>query len=376
MLDSRPEESVVRIDSAGEKRKRLPKAAVWAAALAPLLLAAAVAVYVWSQWRPVPASSAPVRVRIEPGMMPDEIARELERAGLIRDARMFWYYLRLKGEGNRFQAGEYELKPGMTPDELIAALNAGNTIRPETVRVTIPEGFTVRQIADRLEESGIADAAAVLGLAADPKAFPHAVIREIPADPRMRWPLEGYLFPETYEWPKGVDETAVLSRMIEEFERRLNALPEGWRSRLDELGLTLHGLVTVASLVEREAALEEERPLVASVIYNRLKRGMLLQIDATVQYLLDEPVERLTERELRIDSPYNTYRYPGLPPGPIASPGMSSIRAALFPAETEYLYYVVKNDGSRGHWFAKTEEEHYRNVRESRKAAEKSAAAP
>ncbi|UUZ86641.1 endolytic transglycosylase MltG [Paenibacillus sp. P26] len=181
--------------------------------------------------------------------------------------------------------------------------------------------------------------------------------------------LEGYLFPETYEWKKDVTPDEIVESMTQELDKKLAELPKDWQSALKQRGLTFHQPLTVASLIEREVALEEERALVSGVIYNRLKQGMPLQIDATVQYLFDKPKERLFEKDLQIESPYNTYLHPGLPPGPIASPSLASIQAALYPAGTKYLYYVTKKDGSKGHLFAETYEQHLKNIAESKKTA-------
>jgi len=154
-----------------------------------------------------------------------------------------------------------------------------------------------------------------------------------------------------------------------ELDRKLDQLPEGWQDLLEERDMTLHDLLTVASLIEREVAVAEERPIVASVIYNRLAKGMPLQVDATVLYALGGTKDRVLDEDLEIDHPYNTYKIPALPPGPIASPSLASIQAALEPEDTEYLYYVTKKDGSRTHLFAKTLQEHQRNIRRSEEAA-------
>jgi UPF0755 protein len=173
------------------------------------------------------------------------------------------------------------------------------------------------------------------------------------------------MFPETYEMKKGSTEEQIIARMLQETDRKLATLPEGWQDAMEESGKSLHEIMTIASLIEREVVVDEERALVSSVIYNRLAEPMRLQIDAAVQYALDEPKERLLTKDLEIDSPYNTYKNDGLPPGPIASPSLASIEAALFPAESDYLFYVTKKDGSQTHLFAKTYNEHLRNIDKS-----------
>src|SRR5690606_27693089 len=177
--------------------------------------------------------------------------------------------------------------------------------------------------------------------------------------------LEGYLFPETYELPADSTANDIMFRLVRELGDKLARLPEGWETRLQETGRSFHELLTVGSRLERD----EERPIVASVIYNRLAKKMNLEIDATVQYALGEHKERLLHEDLKVDSPYNTYLHAGLPPGPIASPGLKSIEAALYPAETKYLFYVTKKDGSGGHLFAETYNGHLRNIERSNETA-------
>jgi UPF0755 protein len=175
------------------------------------------------------------------------------------------------------------------------------------------------------------------------------------------------LFPETYELKKDSTTKDMVLRMASELDKKLAGLPTDWPEKLKQRGLTFHQLMTVASMIEREVVDDEERPLVAGVIYNRMKIGMKLQIDATVQYALDKPKDRLFEKDLLIDSPYNTYKIAGLPPGPIASPSLKSIEAALYPAESNYLFYVTKGDGTQKHVFAETYDQHLKNIADSKK---------
>ncbi|EXX87105.1 hypothetical protein BG53_04860 [Paenibacillus darwinianus] len=341
--------------------------------LLALFLAAAgvVALFVWNGLRPAPEGEK-VTVEVARGSSPFKVADLLKEKGVIRNAFFFKYYLRYRKEGSGFQAGQYELTPGMTHDAIIAKLNAGDTVKAETIRFTIPEGFTVKQIADKLKAESLIDEAEFLKLADNPKAFPwQGAMGGIPKDADIRHRMEGYLFPETYEMDKNSTEKDILTRMLDELDNKLSQLPEGWEGRLEKLGLTFHEMMTIASLVEREVVVDEERPLVAGVIYNRLKEKMPLQIDATVQYALDKPKERLYEKDLKVESPYNTYQIPGLPPGPIASPSLSSIRAALYPEPSEYLYYVTKKDGTQTHLFARTYREHLNNITKSKQTAER-----
>ena len=331
--------------------------------------AGGVLLYVWNGLKPAPPGD-PVQIEIPKGTSANRTADLLEQHGIIRNAFLFKYYLAMKDEGDHFQAGLYEMAPGMTNDEIIAMLNEGRTVKPPTFRFTIPEGYTIERIADKLASEGLIDKAKFLGLADSAEARKwSSAAASVPDDERLVHPLEVYLFPETYEMESGSTEADILKRMMAELDRKLDQLPEDWRDILEERGMTLHELLTVASLIEREVAVAEERPIVASVIYNRLAKGMPLQVDATVLYALGGTKDRVLEEDLGIDSPYNTYKIPALPPGPIASPSLASILAALEPEDTEYLYYVTKKDGSRTHLFAKTLEEHQRNIRKSEEAA-------
>mgnify|MGYP001465057710 CR=1 FL=1 len=327
--------------------------------------------FIINSLQPPEKSPEKVQFTIEKGMSSSDIAQVLEEKGLLRNATVFTYYLLYKNEGHRFQAGTYEMNPGLSLDEIIAKLNAGEVVKEETIRFTIPEGYTVMQIADKLAQEGFVDKAKFLALTANPELFNAASLRHIPEDEPLKNKLEGYLFPETYELKKGSTEEDIIQRMTAELDEKLAELPEGWEKQLEQLGLNIHQLLTVASLIEREVVVDKERPIVAGIIYNRLTENMPLQIDATVQYALEEHKERLYYKDYyETDSPYNTYKITGLPPGPIASPGLESIRAALYPEETSYFYYVTKKDGSNEHLFAETLAEHEANIAKSMELSE------
>lgn len=334
--------------------------------LSIMALGAGIALYyVWSNLQPMPAG-ATKEITITRGMSANSVADTLEENGIIKNSFVFGYYLQLKDEGSKFQAGKYEMNPGMDNAAIIAKLNAGDIIAEETIRFTIPEGFTVLQIADKLAAEGLVNKDKFLELAENGRTWGAAeAVLTIPDDDKLHKRLEGYLFPETYEMKIGSTEEQIISRMLQETDRKLATLPEGWQDTMEEMGRTMHEIMTIASLIEREVVVDEERALVSSVIYNRLDEPMRLQIDAAVQYALDEPKERLLNKDLEIDSPYNTYKNDGLPPGPIASPSLASIEAALYPAESDYLFYVTKKDGSQTHLFAKTYNEHLRNIKKS-----------
>lgn len=340
-------------------------------------IAGGVALYAANALSPPEPSDQEVRFTIPKGVSSGRIARILEQNGIIRDSTIFHYYLKYIDEGDHFQAGEYAMRPGTPIDEIIRMLNSGETVAPETVRFTLAEGLTVEQIAERLAELGFVDKQAFLDLAANPDKLKASggmnippFVTQIPDSDAYQYRLEGYLFPETYEMRADSTVHDVMLRLLAETANKLRQLPEGWEDQLEKLGLSFHELMTVASLIEREVVLDEERPIIAGIIYNRIAQKMHLQIDATVQYALPEHKERLLEKDLEIDSPYNTYRNPGLPPGPIAAPGMASLRAALYPEKTKYLFYVTKKDGSNGHLFAETFRQHQRNIAESNRAAQ------
>ncbi|MHA7964049.1 endolytic transglycosylase MltG [Paenibacillus sp. CAU 1782] len=365
--------------SKGKKRKKVigkPRSwviSLWVVACLLFLMAlvaGGAGLYVWGKLKPMPVGASK-EVTIAKGMSANSVSRLLEENGIIRSGFIFGYYLQLKDEGSRFQAGVYELNPGMDTSEIIAKLNSGDTIAAETFRFTIPEGYTLLQIADKLAAEGIVDKTKFLEAAESDSVWGDAeAVRSIPESDKLHKRLEGYLFPETYEMKTGSTEQEIILRMLKETDRKLGMLPDGWQDTLEESGRSIHELLTIASLIEREVVVDEERSIVSGVIYNRLKLPMRLQIDATIQYALDVPKQVLTHADLKVDSPYNSYENDGLPPGPIASPSLASIEAALYPAETEYLFYVTKKDGSQTHLFAKTFREHQRNIDASNKSAQ------
>ncbi|MDF2925033.1 MAG: mltG [Paenibacillaceae bacterium] len=344
-----------------KKRSRWKIALAVAASVVFVVLAAggAAVYYAYRSLQPLAAGESK-EIVIPAGTGSAGIADILEQEGIIRNKLAYTMYLRYQQQGDRFQAGRYEMKPGMTLDEITDKMNQGDVIKEEMMRYTIPEGFTVVQIAEKLAAEGLIDKDAFLALANEEKEWPVAWTGTIPKDGNLRSRLEGYMFPETYEMKKGSTEQDILLRMLSEWDKKKEQLA-GWEQALAERKLTLHEVLTVASLIEREVVVDEERPVVAGVIYNRLDKKMPLQIDATIQYLFDKPKERLFEKDLQIESPYNTYLHTGLPPGPIANPGLASIKAALWPATTQYFFYVTKKDGTGAHLFAETFEEHKKN---------------
>lgn len=344
------------------------KGKVWMILLLVIVVAAGGAgAYAWNLMRPLEASTEPIVFEIKSGTGTSKIAEQLQQEGLIRSGLAFKGYLKWKKQGSNFMAGTYSMNPGVSYEEIVNKLNSGEVVPEEMVKFTIPEGYTVLQMADKLSEEGIVDRDEFIKLANDPSAFDVDIIKDIPVDEELRYVLEGYLFPETYELKKDSSTHDVMQRMLEEFQTKVNSIPD-LETELQEKKLSLHELLTIASLVEREVVVDAERPLVAGVIYNRIHQDMKLEIDATVQYLLDKPKARLLFKDLKVESPYNMYLNKGLPPGPIASPSLPSIQAALQPEASDYLFYVTKKDGSSGHLFAKTYKEHQQNIAKSKAA--------
>ncbi|GFZ85698.1 endolytic murein transglycosylase [Paenibacillus marchantiophytorum] len=330
--------------------------------------AGGIGLYIANALQPVDAAEQEVRVSIQPGSGSTLIAKELETKGLIKNSSIFTYYLKWHKQGSKFQAGEYSMKPGMTFDEMIDKLNRGDIVKEDMIRITIPEGYTIDQIAAKISEQTPWKKEAFLQIADAPIDVKTEATASIPDNKNLKHRLEGYLFPETYEFKKGSSEQEFIERTLQQLDKKLATLPPDWKDKLKERGLSIHQMLTIASLIEREVVVDEERALVSGVIQNRLKKNMPLQIDATVQYLFDKSKDRLLEKDLQIQSPYNTYLNVGLPPGPIASPSLASMKAAIYPEETKYLFYVTKKDGTKGHLFAETFEAHKKNIAESKKA--------
>lgn len=283
---------------------------------------------------------------------------DLERAGVVRSGFAFDLLARWRGDAGRLKPGLYTLAPDMTPQQILRQLRLGPGHAPDDrVILVIPEGFTLRQIAARLEREHIADGAAFLRLASRPDvrgAWPYDF-------PRPPGALEGYLCPDSYSFFPGTPPEKVLEALLLNFSRRFS---RPYHTQIGASGESLHEIVTKASLIEREARVPQDRQRIAGVIENRLKRGMKLEIDATVLYALGRHKRRVFYKDLLVKSPYNTYRHAGLPPGPIASPGVSAFTAALNPERHDYLYYVARPDGS--HYFTRTAKEHEVAVRQAR----------
>lgn len=304
----------------------------------------------WWKWangpKQVGSEGRPIRVTVEKGASVAQVGEDLEQKRLIRSGQLF----RWIGRDSTLKPGIYEFQPTETPAGILRRLEKGDIA---TVRVTFPEGFTLQRMAARLVREGMIPT---------PDNFLKLVTEQgdsLQANFPHPKNLEGYLFPDTYRFPVGADEKTIAQEMLANFERRVI---DGLGDELKKSRRSLADIINVASMVEKEAEVDEDRPLIAGVIYNRLKKGMRLEMDATVQYARGVHETRLLYRHLEVDSPYNTYRHTGLPPGPICNPGLPSIEAAITPKPSDYIFYVYAQDGTGRHLFAPTYGEHLKNV--------------
>ena len=275
-----------------------------------------------------------------------KFAGDLESSGIISSARLFVFYARLRGDDGKVKAGSYQFNDGMSPNEILRRMVAGETF---AYRFAVPEGYSIFQIAELLENRGLFKKEAFLKACSD-----RTLLKELGISGRS---VEGYLFPSTYGIPPKMDEENVIRLMVGQFSR---VYDKRFAARAQSLGVTRNSLVTLASMIEKEAVIPAERPLIASVFNNRLKKRMPLQSDPTAVYGSRAFGGKVSKRDIMRTSPYNTYQIQGLPPGPIGNPGSEAMEAVLAPAATNYLYFVARNDGS--HHFSATLAEHNRAV--------------
>ena len=283
-----------------------------------------------------------VRVTIPAGSSFNSAIDSLAHAGVISAPRIFRLYASARGRDRDLKAGTYVFRDGSSWNAVLDALTRGKGL---VHTVTIPEGFALGAIAPLLGRALSVPPESIVVAASD-----SALRRRLDVPTPT---LEGYLFPDTYTFAEGTTPQEAVRMLVSTFEKVWK--PE-WDERLQALAMSRHDIITLASIIEKEARLAEERPVISAVYHNRLKIGMLLQADPTVQYALGKHVDRVLFKDLEVDSRYNTYKHPGLPPGPIASPGAASIEAALFPASVPYLYFVAHPDGH--HEFRQTFSEH------------------
>ena len=294
-----------------------------------------------------------VFIEVAEGETLKETAKKLADNGIISHEKVFCMYA--KGKAVDFKFGGHVFTTSMSYGEICQQLSQAGTSR--TVKLLVPEGYELRLIAQACEEAGIVTAEEFMKSATEDKFDYDFLIKK----DGVNYTLEGFLFPATYEFNYGVSAHEVIDTMLKTFD---NVYTDQYSARAKEMGMTDYDIVTLASVIEREAANTAEHKKVSGVFYNRIKDGMNLQSCATVQYILKERKPVLTIKDTQIDSPYNTYKYAGLPAGPVASPSKSAIEAALYPESHDYYYFVAKSDGS-GHVFSKTFNEHNKAVAEN-----------
>jgi len=292
---------------------------------------------------PLSPSDGQVLIRIKSGSSVKIIADSLARHGVISETKYFILVTKIFGNSAKLKAGLFLLNKDLSPYQAMKRMVAG---RAASIKVSIPEGYTVYEIASVFSRKLESDSAKFVQLTRD-KSFISSLGLNVIS-------LEGYLFPNTYTFEWKTSEEEIIKTMVMEFNRNFN---DSLKKEVIELGWSPHQILTLASIIEGEAMIDSERAIISAVYHNRLKRKIPLQADPTIQYIIpDGRPRRLLHRDLQIDSPYNTYRYAGLPPGPINNPGMKSILAAIYPSPVDYLYFVAKGDGS--HIFSTTLEKH------------------
>ena len=329
------------------------------------MVALGVAAYQTIRWAEGPAiptqEHPPSKVVVIPnGSTFQHVAALLESEGLIKNRSVFVLFAKSQSADRKIRAGEYELNPGMTPAEILSELLNGHVLLHP---LTIPEGLTIGQIADLAAQDGLTDRADFLRLAKDREFIASLGIKAET--------LEGYLYPNTYKFPRGIKAREVLVAMVEQLGQEVG--PD-LLARMQELKMTMHEVLTLASVIEKETGSGGERPEISAVFHNRLKKRIPLQSDPTVIYGLPAFDGNLHKKDLSNLSPYNTYRVQGLPPGPIANPGIQAIRATLYPSDSRSLYFVSRNDGT--HQFSRTLIEHNQAVEKYQKRPFRRASLP
>ncbi len=322
-----------------------------------IILAVFLAAGGWLVWVNSPTGRREsVTIDIEMGLTADSIAKALHEQELIRSVTYFKHLAGRRGYARNFKAGRHTVDGTMSTAR-IAELLTLNPPSPPDCRVTVFEGLTIRETASILVTQAQIDSSRFVEFASD-----SVLSRELGIDNAT---LEGYLYPDTYFVRRGTAPMEMITRMVNQFK---TVFSDSFTARAHEIGMSVSEVVILASIIEAEAGLEKERPLISAVLHKRLKLNRPLEANPTIQYALGEK-RRVLNEDLKIESPFNTYTNTGLPPGPIASPGVTSLLAALYPADTQYLYFMA--DGKGGHVFSKTLQEHTRAVREFRKMRKK-----
>ncbi|WP_257351581.1 endolytic transglycosylase MltG [Pseudalkalibacillus decolorationis] len=306
----------------------------------------------WLVFELTPYSSDQVQtIKVDKGAGLTSVAEELEEMEIIKNKTFFMLYGKIIGSDNKIKPGKHVISGDLSYSEIYSELVRSPVEKGQ--EVVIPEGFTVEQIATRLEKKGITSEKAFLKAVKTGEGISHPLIEKVKKHEGTQYKLEGFLFPDTYYLPKDSRPEKVIVKMLNRFQE----VKDQFETPKE---LSLHEWVTLASIVEREAVVAKERPVIAGVFINRLEDQWKLQSCATVQYVLDKPKERLLFKDLKVKSPYNTYLNKGLPPGPISNPGKASLKAVVNAKQHNFYFFVVKGDGTGTHHFSKTFKEHQR----------------
>ncbi|WP_423407492.1 endolytic transglycosylase MltG [Heyndrickxia sp. MSNUG] len=352
-----------------QKEARVVRRIVFITAIVAILMIGALGgggyYYIKSALKPVDENSKKnINVTIPIGSSTSGIGKILEDKGVIKDARIFKYYVKFKNESG-FMAGDYKMNPSMTIPEIISSLKTGKVMQDVVMKITIPEGKQLSQIAGIIAEKTQQDQEQIFKQLNDKEfvkkmmgKYPDVLTEEI-LNEKVKYPLEGYLFPATYPF---YSEKPTVEEIVTVMLSKTKVVLGDFKGQMEEKEMSTHQVMTMASLIEEEATEKVDRDKIASVFYNRMEAGMMLQTDPTVLYSHGEHKDRVLYEDLEIDDPYNTYKYTGLPPGPIANPGVVSIEAALAPADTDDLYFLATSTGEV--LFSKTLEEHNRKKNE------------
>lgn len=317
-----------------------------------ILLGCSINYYISNLGNPLDKNNTEILVvSIPSGSGTDAIGQTLENNNIISNAKKFKLLSKLQGNDGKYKAGEYSLSSAMTVQEIMKIIISGDS---NTTRFTIPEGLTVNQTAEKLAEKNLINIDSFKSEVQN-GIFDYKFMTLLPNTENR---LEGFLYPETYDIYTTADEHQVINKMLAHFDK---LVLDEYYTRATEMGYDMYKIITIASLIERETLFSSERPTVASVIYNRLAINMPLQIDASVQYALPQHKDRLDYNDLEVNSPYNTYQNTGIPPGPICSPSIESIKAALYPDDTNYYYYVLSAERNGSHKFSNTYEAFLKN---------------
>ena len=321
-----------------------------------IIFVVSISVFIFTQIGPYNKNNTEgIVVEIPQGSTTNTISDILYKNNLIKNKVMFKISVKLSNKAQQFKAGKYLFNQTYSNKQIINDLSLGK-IYNDGIKITIPEGSTSREIVSILVDKKLGNQDSYEALISNPKEF-YNDFKFLEEDDITS--LEGFLYPSTYYFDENSSEKEVLSTMLSQFNK---VYTNKLRDRQKELNMTTEQVVNLASIVEKEAILDKDRPIIASVFYNRLEIGMPLQSDATIQYIFKERKKIVTYKDLEIDSPYNSYKNKGLPPTPISSPGIESIKATLYPEKTDYLYFVAKMDG--GNNYSKNYEDHLKYVKE------------